>query len=329
MSRTAEILAGCIHEVKSGRCTIEECLAKHPALADELRPLLLTAMELKPLGEVGASAEFRVQTRVRLMEEIHRQGSVTRPGWLRYLWWILHENPDRRPAMQVIAIALVLALVAMSGGAVYASQDATPGDQLYALKTGLEQTRLALTFGEMERAKLHLAFADGRLSEAVRMAEQGKTAGIAEAMQRYAGALAATTSIVESYAGRTEAEDNGKDLVELSDLLEENIGRHLTVLEERVLPRVPDSAQPAVQHAIEQSQHGLQTAQEAVQRGSPQGVSPTDVPPVTPPKGRPADVPPVTPPMSQPGMSAPNATPPVGQPMATPMATPQMGGMRR
>jgi len=64
----------------------------------------------------------------------------------------------------VIATIFVF-LFGGTGLTVYAAQSALPGDALYPVKTGLEQTRLSLTSDDDRVAQMHLALAQKRLDE--------------------------------------------------------------------------------------------------------------------------------------------------------------------
>ena len=341
MNKVPDILAESINEIKSGRASIEDCLAKYPARREELEPLLLLALDLKTSPQTAPSMEFKVQTRVRLIEGIHAQEAATKGGWLRFFGWLFAGNPKRRNAMPAIVVFLILALMAARGGAAYASQDATPGDMLYPVKTGLEQTRLMLTTSEMERARLHLDFASTRLAEAAKVAENGNADAVTDLLQRYNTELAATTSSVDNLGIGSDDAGQGKDLEELRANLEASIGKHLTVLEDYVLPKAPESAKMAIRTAIERSRQGLETAAQAAGRGVGHQRGDTDqtVPPTATPmqekdrqKGngreqdrqgqRPESLPPANPPMGEPFRAQPGTAPPFGLPDGVP---PMMG----
>ena len=69
----------------------------------------------------------------------------------------------RKPAYA--ALAVVILLGALSGGTVYASQDALPGETLYHVKIATEKAQTALTQDTNDKAALHLAFAQRRVDE--------------------------------------------------------------------------------------------------------------------------------------------------------------------
>src|SRR5512147_501750 len=79
-----EILALCLEEIRSGRSTIEECVARHPEMEAELRDLLGIALNLRA-DPVRPSAEFKMRARRRLFEVMEASTPATHGGrgWLR------------------------------------------------------------------------------------------------------------------------------------------------------------------------------------------------------------------------------------------------------
>jgi len=61
-----------------------------------------------------------------------------------------------------------------TGLTVFAAQSALPGDALYPVKTGLEQTRLSLTSEDDRVAQLHLSLAQKRLEEIEGLIKEGR-----------------------------------------------------------------------------------------------------------------------------------------------------------
>ena len=73
-------------------------------------------------------------------------------------------------------LALYLVITVLIGGffTVNASASSLPGDSLYGLKLGLEQTRLSLSFDDDSKAELELEFEDERLSEVAELLGDGR-----------------------------------------------------------------------------------------------------------------------------------------------------------
>ena len=62
-----------------------------------------------------------------------------------------------------IALASVFIIILATGGTAAASSDALPDQALYGVKLAVEQTQLALTFSEIDKAELHTQFAEKEL----------------------------------------------------------------------------------------------------------------------------------------------------------------------
>jgi predicted transcriptional regulator len=88
-------------------------------------------------------------------------------------------------ALAAVFVTLVVFLFGGAGMTAYASKSALPGDALYGVKTGLEQTRVTLARDAAQKAQLDLAFAERRLDEIARLIASGRYADIAQAVQEY------------------------------------------------------------------------------------------------------------------------------------------------
>jgi hypothetical protein len=82
-------------------------------------------------------------------------------------------------AVIVGLLALLLAGVGITG---VAAQAAIPGDALYTVKTGIEQTRLSLASDAGQRAQMKMAFAEQRLNEISALIEEGRYREINDAV---------------------------------------------------------------------------------------------------------------------------------------------------
>jgi hypothetical protein len=58
MERLERVLDECLEGLARGQ-TVEQCLARHPDLADQLRPMLLTAARLQVGRRARPTVEFR------------------------------------------------------------------------------------------------------------------------------------------------------------------------------------------------------------------------------------------------------------------------------
>lgn len=165
MKRTEDILAKCIEDIKADKTTLEDCLAEYSARRQELEPLLRIALIIRESPRYKPTNDFRIRTRVRLMDYIHEEQSGKKP-WRAVLYSGVRHSWRRAWFKAVmISVTVLVALSASGAGAAYAAKDSLPGEALYPVKTVTEQVRRTLTFGDMARIELELALAGTRLEE--------------------------------------------------------------------------------------------------------------------------------------------------------------------
>ena len=152
-----EILTDCIEQVRSGKSTIEECIARYPELGYELRTLLAVSSQLKP-DKIRPSPEFVRRTEAYLYEEPRPVSGKQQPGFR------FQPRPILAKAL-VSALTVLVILGVAGGGTAYAAQRSLPGDMLYTVKTYMENTQLALTTGSTEKANLYIKLAERRVAE--------------------------------------------------------------------------------------------------------------------------------------------------------------------
>lgn len=116
-----------------------------------------------------------------------RHSLPTRPG-SRARSRAANRPPSRglRRRFAMVGAAAMVALVAIATAGNYASRNALPGDALYGVKRASEDTGLAFTFDDAERAQRHLALATTRLDEVEQLVQAG------------AGATSADPALVEN-----------------------------------------------------------------------------------------------------------------------------------
>lgn len=84
-------------------------------------------------------------------------------------------RPRTRLTKGLAAGGLSVGVAAASfGGVAAASTDALPGDSLYGLKRGIEDVKLGLADGDVDRGRIYLDQASTRLNEARRLMERGR-----------------------------------------------------------------------------------------------------------------------------------------------------------
>ena len=154
--------------------------------------------------------------------------------------------------MAAIIIAILLAVSALGGGTVYASQDSLPGDALYPVKLGTEQARLVLTPSDAAKVGLQLTFANSRLEEMSALVEKGKPEKVNIAVNGYEGAIAMVIQKIETNG-------EGLDLPDVSELVALATSIHLDVLGD-IRDIVPEEAKGAITQAKGASINGLGNA---------------------------------------------------------------------
>ena len=186
MNRNSEfenILNECLERLISGE-TVEACLLAYPEHADELEPLLRTMTDAREAAAIAPRPEFRerasrdFQSAVRDMEPARGQGFfAVFPRW-------------------ATAVTAVIIVLLAATGTAYASLGSLPDSSLYQVKLATESVRLAFTPSELGKAELYAEFADERVNEIIRMADEGKIEQVEEATERMNDQLIAMASLV-------------------------------------------------------------------------------------------------------------------------------------
>lgn len=130
----------CLQRMENGM-DMETCLKKYPQLADELRPLLITAQAAQHLGkQISPPEKARRKSRATFLQAaVYAQATsrnarsrATGPAFLRW-----------RLALTALLTGILL-FTAMSTVIVASAQKSLPGDPLYGVKILSENVRLWL-----------------------------------------------------------------------------------------------------------------------------------------------------------------------------------------
>jgi len=262
MRKFEDVLTQCIEDIKAGRASIEDCLARYPSLRERLEPLLKIALAIRQPPDVKPSPDFKLKARVRLMEQIHEKQAVTKWPWSRHSGPVGVIPEGRRFSMARIAIVIVLSLSALGGGTVYAAQDSLPGDILYPVKLATEQVRMMLRGDDVGRAERVLSFADRRVMEIEALAEEGRLQDLDMAVEKYGDALNMTLARIESGGGK------GLATKDITTQVAATTAEHLSVLN-NVYEMVPEEAKAAIATAMEKAQMAHEWAVERLQQMGP------------------------------------------------------------
>ena len=189
----------CLTAIASGT-TVEAAVARYPALADELRPMLEAAQ-----AAGASSAPAAIPHAVQMSS---RAGFLARAAELR-----AGASPaSRRGFLKQLlttrawatGLAVVLALVIGTYGVVSASAPSLPGDTLYGVKRTVEQVEMSLAPDPQTRAQLEEQFAVRRVEETRALTAQKR-----EAQVEFRGLVESITGEQWSVAGMTVIVANG------------------------------------------------------------------------------------------------------------------------
>lgn len=167
--RLVELLDEGIRAIRHGHTTPEEFLARHPAEAAELAPLLrlATQIDARTTPALAPQARARISARVR-------GGIRARPG-------VGYGPRWRRPWLVAAALAAITLLGL--GGTGLAAQDALPGDPLYGVKRGIE--RLEPVLRREDAVDQHIRLSKRRLGEVRALAGRRDRARLSAALDAY------------------------------------------------------------------------------------------------------------------------------------------------
>jgi len=152
----------CLEKLLTGTETVEQCLQRYPNYAQELEPLLRTAMSVNKAVDIAPSPELKARVRYDLQLKMAAVGKPRRASWL---------SLQPRWATTMIAVMFVFVL---GGGAVLAADSSMPGSLLYPIKILTENISLKLAGSDIEKAELSLTFADRRVEEMNYLIENDK-----------------------------------------------------------------------------------------------------------------------------------------------------------
>lgn len=275
-----EALAHCLELIQLGKAEKEDCLALFPAHTNELGTLLDNYLSIVSKLKVSPSPEFVSRGHKELISRIIKNETVTFHGNFRTTLYKPKQNFEWRFKMIQIIIVTLLALSAITGGAVYASDSSEPGDILHGLDLAVEQLQLRFASSNEEAAQLHLLFAIERLDEARGRLAEEDTENAEKALNLYGEEISALAQLVGG--------PGGADQEALLELVNSALSIHQTVLT-GLLDVVPEQALEAIQNALERSNIQFENfpgppeakgppegASEGENSGPPEGAGPPD-----------------------------------------------------
>lgn len=133
----------------------------------------------------------------------------------------------------------------------------TPDSPWYFLDIWGEQISLLFTFNQQAKIEKALAYAQEKVAELEAMPQEAKEEAIAEAGKKYGQYLDLVKQKTE------QVKNQGVDIDELSQRVAEATLKHQERLAE-VYEQAPEEAKQAIENALEKSQHGHNTAVQAI-----------------------------------------------------------------
>ncbi len=267
----ADILNECLDRLAGGE-SLQGCLASYPQIAEELRPLLETALAAKKAIDIEPDPQFKARARYEIGAAVREAATRRRRSF--FSW---HGR-------WAVAVASLLLVLLMSGGgvAVVASKS-MPDSSLYPVKLAIEQVLLRLSPSAETQAELLARMADSRVTEIVYLAQSGNAAQIETAALRLDSYL---TRIVSLAAPQTvnsdpswatdqpvfEADASQKESLsaqpldgELTQLLEYYAASHPEAIRQ-ALETAPADVKQVLLRALAISVTGYQDALDAIER---------------------------------------------------------------
>jgi len=170
---------------------------------------------------------------IRDMESV--VGSVTLSPKHRLIIWMKNLQPKRLAMGTLTIIFIVLAAISTTGlAAVYAAQQAIPGENLYSVKIWSEDVRLDLTGDPESAANLHLLFMSRRLDEMQAIADEGITEELQTVSRNFFSHFREVEDLIENM------EDGTFYYARLSELLQ----KYFELLPDAETPDLNPNQQP-------------------------------------------------------------------------------------
>lgn len=189
-----QILDKCVSWIIFEGETVEGCVARYPEHAAELRRYLPVVVRAARAYNFVPSPAAKDRGRQKLQAELHAlqrteaQRKAQRDPWRSLVFgW--------QPRRALVLAALVLAVLISSASTAAASLSAIPGEPLYPVKLATEEVRMALQFSDIDKAQLHLAYAEQRANEMGTLLKKGNTTQLESSLRRLREHLTAASHI--------------------------------------------------------------------------------------------------------------------------------------
>ena len=235
----SKIIEHCITEIMAGRLTEEECMRRYPEFNQDLQSVFLTLRAFQSAQNTKLNPARFDEIKKRILFSLpDRTSIVTNSPGLRYRW----QNTKWRFAMTwVIIVTTVLSLLS-GAGAVYASNDALPGEFLYPVKTWVEDVQLLLAPDDVD-VELAGLFASRRMEELLELVQSGEEVDLEDLLDGYRNRTELMTQTFEKVRAQ-DPEDGIRLRVELETRLQE----HARLMELLLDTQTEDAETPLQAH---------------------------------------------------------------------------------
>jgi two-component system alkaline phosphatase synthesis response regulator PhoP len=150
---------------------------------------------------------------------------------------------DRRAWVRHTAVTLFFVFLIPLGTA-FASRNTLPGDALYSVKTLVEDIQYAAALDEVNRAQLHLEFAEKRLEEVTSLMNQRRYEDIPAGLYGFESEMREATWVLVGISG-----DEERKKWALEAFLGESLENNTEALDQ-LMKRAPNKSGPVIDHAI-------------------------------------------------------------------------------
>ena len=169
-------LDDCLDLLRSG-IGVEDCLARHPEHAEDLRALLNLAFAVKRVPTPRPDPAAVDANRRRMIDTLRQQGARRhrRAPFASGRAQGPSSGPQAWPIMRtVLVLAGVILLVSLGAGVLHTfAADSLPGQALYPVKRFSEDVRLSLTLNPAARQELQAGYEVERQREVWRVLDAG------------------------------------------------------------------------------------------------------------------------------------------------------------
>ncbi len=152
----------CVQRLANG-ADLEDVLAKFPAQAEELRPMLQAVLDLQQFStELNPRHTAQMRSRAQFLTAAAGMASSSKKRGFRFSLFHL-----RLAASSAILIAILAAVLLLGTG--FVSADALPGDIFYPVKIMVEQMQINMVQDPPARLQMENVYDDRRQAEVSRL----------------------------------------------------------------------------------------------------------------------------------------------------------------